>query len=929
MPSLNPNYEEFPLTFEKGLVTEVEDSVLETGQAAELLNWEPSAGGGLRTRNSWQTLSKTGLTAPYNVRGFGSIAAGGSSSASLGAQVVQTSRWPDGANVDPVSTKTGTLTGITVGHVLVAIVTDNSGLTPTVTGGWTQRAVSSGNNQFVKFYTKTAASSTEAFTYTISSARIRSLTVYELGNVDQEDPGSNWAAGNHSVGSGSDTLTVNTTDVDGGIALVGYHYDAGTPATSGSGSSGYGGSTLDDSNSRTGVLIEDLDQLDTIKADSAADYITPSWTPPAAGTLLCVWAGQAGTSASLTSVTGNGLTWSTPTAFTGSAATDAMYYSWADLNAGSTTGTLTVNVSMNGAKWFSIHFFHIIGAPDAANPVQQTQHSTAASGNPSAAALGSNLQPASGLIGIAHSRLQQSNAYNPQADADDFDSTTPLDELSVFSTNDGLTHFVKTASKNSAATTDTSPDWTNNTGGSLSIGVMEILGNGGAAHARHGTFPTLGAVTEGYSYVGGKNITAKIVTWSANPAAVQSDVVTFYITLAVATGSTTYKIYRILRDQITSGTWELIDSVTDATSNDVWVSFSQGAGKLVWTASSLTAPRAIDLGNLLSTNIGALAGKQGRASVYHKDRMFIGGSTSAPMRLYFSGIAAPTNFTTATDFIDVGGDDGEAINDLISVEGLLLVCKNNRLYLISGSGIESFFVNELPGGSATSGRPAIRTPYGTIVAGPEDVWVVQGGGVDPMSRPLGAGYEPQGNVSTAYAQDSVLISDALTGQQFRVNLVTGAWSKEVVNDNPAHIVFSLKSRMYYGTNGSTTQLGGKRQLSDGRTYDKTADETAYRASTGKTALAGPNMRYTPRYLYLQLRSQSELESPLHLVIRSNIGEEEHYIQVNQEIQREIRSLGKHKGAEWLQVSYDCGANATTGAIDIEKAVLGVIEEKKQ
>jgi hypothetical protein len=308
--------------------------------------------------------------------------------------------------------------------------------------------------------------------------------------------------------------------------------------------------------------------------------------------------------------------------------------------------------------------------------------------------------------------------------------------------------------------------------------------------------------------------------------------------------------------------------------------------------------------------------------------MFIAGSAQNPSRVYFSDIGLPTDFTTAVDFLDIGGDDGEAIQDLNSVEGLLLVPKTNRAYLISGSGVESFFVNELAGGTAAPGRSAIRTPYGTMLAGEDDIWVVQGGGVDPMSRPLGDGYVIQGSVSTAYAQDSALVCDSATGTVWRVNLVTGAWSIEEVagasGDADVFLVFSLNGRIYYGTNGSTGQVGGTRTLSSERTFDATSGGMRQRGATGKIALLGPSVKYTARYLYMQLRNHDlDHENVLEIDIISDQGTEHHAITVSEEVQRESLSLGKHKGAEWLKIALATESSAIAGAIDPERMVLGV------
>ena len=238
MSNIPSPYKELPITFEKGLVTEIEESLLDIGQASELLNWEPAANGALRTRNAWSAISKLGLPSSYNVRGFGSVAIGGSASSVSGPIIVQTQAWPNG-NQDPLATKTLTLTGCTIGNVLVAVATDDSGETPTVTGGWTERAVSTAERQYVKFYTKVAAGSTEPFTYTILTNRLRFLTLYEISDMDSADPGTKWAAATVFAGSGgTDVISATGTDLDGGIAIIGTLYDGGTPNSAIGGTAG-------------------------------------------------------------------------------------------------------------------------------------------------------------------------------------------------------------------------------------------------------------------------------------------------------------------------------------------------------------------------------------------------------------------------------------------------------------------------------------------------------------------------------------------------------------------------------------------------------------------------------------------------------------------------------------------------------------------
>jgi len=118
-------------------------------------------------------------------------------------------------------------------------------------------------------------------------------------------------------------------------------------------------------------------------------------------------------------------------------------------------------------------------------------------------------------------------------------------------------------------------------------------------------------------------------------------------------------------------------------------------------------------------------------------------------------------------YFDLNADDGEAAEDMVSVEGLLLVAKTNQTFLISGSGIESFF-RQLVVWRVVGYRPLSREdPYGTILSGTYEMWSVQGGGIDPLSRPLGNGYTISGYVSSAYASDKAYVLDSGTGPSTR------------------------------------------------------------------------------------------------------------------------------------------------------------------
>lgn len=705
-------YQEFPLTFEKGFVGEIEESVLQPGQASVLTNWEPTAQGGLRARNAWSSISTDGLTANYKIRGWKEVAVSASAGSSNAAIVQTDSNQTDNGETTGLSTESVSLSGITIGNLLVVGFTlgDFSGAFPTVnsiTSGFTLIGSSAGS------------------VHSGGGIRMRSFIYAKLADSTSQ------TCEVVSAGSGlSRVVTLAMSEV-----------------------SGVSSASATDTDGKNGTST-----------------LTPS-CDSVSGSGVAVTAWDAGTDS------GGGVWSTTP---------GAGYTNW-------------------GAA-----FYTTVGAE-----------------------MNSDLN-------------------------------------------------IKTYDASPVTDTGTSAD-----AEQCSV-VMAIFDADSSA---------------------------------ATPAS-------FNLFMAVAT-DTGYSIYSIPRDEIQTGTWTLVDSeACDDTS--AFVSMSVNTGELVWSASTMTNPRYVVLSTLTGNDLSDLTDKAGRATCSHKNRIFVGGDLLNPSRLRWSGIGTPHTFG-ANDFLDIGGDDGEAIEDLVSVEGLLLVCKTNRLYLISGSGIESFFINELPGGTASTGRAAVRTPYGTIVAGPEEIWVVQGGGVDPLSRPLGVAYSITGLVSTAYAQDSVLISNGGTGTVYRINLVTGSWSKELITEgeNTVYHLFSLQGRLYYGVKNSSIEVGGTRRLSSLRSFDAVTSATEYNAATGKVAMIGPVARYSPRFIFLQMRLQDPTK-PNHLfvTITTNQGSRTESVFIQDEVQREKFSMGPFKGSEWVQVSYAHDSSPTHSAIDVEYGVIAAILEEQ-
>lgn len=79
---------------------------------------------------------------------------------------------------------------------------------------------------------------------------------------------------------------------------------------------------------------------------------------------------------------------------------------------------------------------------------------------------------------------------------------------------------------------------------------------------------------------------------------------------------------------------------------------------------------------------------KGGAAVIYKERMWIAPgqfATTNDSRLYFSNIADPATWTTATDFFDLSPGDGQKLIDLVVVNNNLTLFKNDSTYVLTYS----------------------------------------------------------------------------------------------------------------------------------------------------------------------------------------------------------------------------------------------------
>lgn len=191
--SVSAKYKEFPITWEKGLLESVEDSMLPPGSAAALQNWVGDTAGGLRARVGWSKGSTTSVPSTRKGWGIGHLAL---PRRPREIQSVQ------GSNTTPTATPINVSatwdSATTEGNLLVAILymtfTTNTSfgdisITPPA-GGWTATEEpgyaptgTSAQQYVAMYYIENAASQSGSKQFTVSGYSGNAVVALELIEV--------------------------------------------------------------------------------------------------------------------------------------------------------------------------------------------------------------------------------------------------------------------------------------------------------------------------------------------------------------------------------------------------------------------------------------------------------------------------------------------------------------------------------------------------------------------------------------------------------------------------------------------------------------------------------------------------------------------------------------------------------------------------
>lgn len=316
-----------------------------------------------------------------------------------------------------------------------------------------------------------------------------------------------------------------------------------------------------------------------------------------------------------------------------------------------------------------------------------------------------------------------------------------------------------------------------------------------------------------------------------------------------------HTIYAATGSSLYSSTWKVLGVVPNNGSSDA-VSFATGLGVSLMTCARWDSPYFWNGAGEIQDLLGTPAG---RCVAFHKSRYFIGGSKENPTRLWFSEVGDYLDWPEL-NYIEVGQEDGEAIEDIAVFDNAILIGKQNSLWILTGSGLDSFVLTKLLSGGAAPGRSLCSTPFGAVAAARDAIYFVTSESVQTISSSVEKSYGMTGfYISTAYADGVTYITDPGTGTTWCLDMKNGSWWTETVADQGEETssLFFIDSTLL-ATPGGSSQSGmlNWRSAPKGeRARDFAPLSEEFEVQTPEMWLVGPEYKFSPRHLYLKLRQR--------------------------------------------------------------------------
>lgn len=222
-------------------------------------------------------------------------------------------------------------------------------------------------------------------------------------------------------------------------------------------------------------------------------------------------------------------------------------------------------------------------------------------------------------------------------------------------------------------------------------------------------------------------------------------------------------------------------AIPAAQAGDV-VRFTVGNSKLVYTNPGFPSGQLRRYDGTTADAI-AVSNIAGRVMLYHLSRFWTGGGLTDPTFLRFSEIGDETNWNTDENFIPVGQNDGEPIEDAIIWDRGLVIAKQHSLWFLSGRDSDSFNlepITDVLGGAR--GRSLIATDFGIVVISLDgEVYLYDGAEVRPITENLEVS-ALSGYVSGAYTHGKLFVRTAADATIWVYEPEVKRWRKEITLD---------------------------------------------------------------------------------------------------------------------------------------------------
>lgn len=226
-------------------------------------------------------------------------------------------------------------------------------------------------------------------------------------------------------------------------------------------------------------------------------------------------------------------------------------------------------------------------------------------------------------------------------------------------------------------------------------------------------------------------------------------------------------------------------AIPAANVNDI-VRFAVGNNKLVYTSPGFPTGRLRRYDGTTASEI-AVDNIAGRSIVYHLSRFWTGGGLTNPTYLRFSEIGDETTWTVEENFIPVGQDDGEPIEDMVLWDRGLVIAKQHSLWYLAGRDPNESRLEPISaeiGGAR--GKCLIPTEFGIFVIGlAGEVYLYDGAEVRPVTDRLEVELAGTGYVTGAWTHGKLFVRTAANETIWVYEPGGARWRKEVTLDSSA------------------------------------------------------------------------------------------------------------------------------------------------